>query len=236
MKNSIAVLNSIKGGLIVSCQALEDEPLHSSNIMMHMAKAALMGGAVGIRANSPNDCSEIKQNVDLPMIAIYKKVYGNCNVFITPTIEEVKKLLFINPEIIAVDATNRARPDGKILKEFFMEIKQVYRGLIMADVSNVEEGIEAEKIGFDIVSTTLCGYTNYTLDKPKPNIDLIKKLKEVLKIPIIAEGNVDSPENAVKCLDAGAYAVVVGAAITRPQLITKKFVDTINFTNKTTTN
>jgi N-acylglucosamine-6-phosphate 2-epimerase len=201
--------------------------LHSSNIMMHMAKAALMGGAVGIRANSPNDCSEIKQNVDLPMIAIYKKVYGNCNVFITPTIEEIKKLLFINPEIIAVDATNRARPDGKILKEFFMEIKQVYRGLIMADVSNVEEGIEAEKIGFDIVSTTLCGYTNYTLDKPKPNIDLIRRLKDVLKIPIIAEGNVDSPDNAVKCLDAGAWAVVVGAAITRPQLIAKKFVDTI---------
>ncbi|MGH4049831.1 MAG: N-acetylmannosamine-6-phosphate 2-epimerase [Clostridium sp.] len=227
MKNSIAVLNSIKGGLIVSCQALEDEPLHSSNIMMRMAQAAVMGGAIGIRANSPQDCSEIKQNVDLPMIAIYKKSYGNCNVFITPTIEEVKELVIIKPEIIAVDATNRNRPDGKTLREFFMEIKQVYTGLIMADISNLEEGIEAERIGFDIVSTTLCGYTDYTLDKPKPNFELIKSLKDVLKIPIIAEGNVDSPENAVKCLDAGAWAVVVGAAITRPQLITKKFVNSI---------
>lgn len=227
MKNSIAVLNSIRGGLIVSCQALEDEPLHSSNIMMRMAQAAVMGGAIGIRANSPEDCSEIKQNVDLPMIAIYKKVYGNCNVFITPTIEEVKELVIIKPEIIAVDATNRIRPDGKTLGEFFLEIKQVYNGFIMADISNLEEGIEAERIGFDIVSTTLCGYTDYTLDKPKPNIELIKSLNDVLKIPIIAEGNVDSPENAVKCLDAGAWAVVVGAAITRPQLITKKFVNSI---------
>lgn len=227
MKNSMKVINSIKGGLIVSCQALEDEPLHSSNIMMRMAQAALIGGAVGIRANSPDDCSEIKQNVDLPMIAIYKKIYGNCNVFITPTIEEVKKLLFINPEIIAVDATNRTRPNGKTLEEFFKEIKQIYNGLIMADISNLEEGIEAERLGFDIVSTTLCGYTDYTLDKPKPNIELIKNLKEVLKIPIIAEGNIDSPNNAIKCLDAGAWSVVVGAAITRPQLITKKFVDSI---------
>ena len=227
MKNSMTVLNSIKGGLIVSCQALEDEPLHSSQIMMRMAQAALMGGAIGIRANSPVDCSAIKQNVDLPMIAIYKKVYGNSNVYITPTIEEVKKLLFINPEIIAVDATNRARPNGKMLEEFFKEIKQIYNGLIMADISNLEEGIEAERIGFDLVSTTLCGYTDYTLDKPKPNIELIKRLKDALKIPIIAEGNVDSPDNAINCLDAGAWAVVVGAAITRPQLITKKFVDSI---------
>jgi N-acylglucosamine-6-phosphate 2-epimerase len=228
MKNSMAVINRIKGGLIVSCQALEDEPLYSSNIMMRMAQAAFMGGAIGIRANSPTDCSEIKQNVDLPMIAIYKKKYCNCDVFITPTIEEIKKLLFINPEIIAVDATNRPRPDGKRVEVFLKEIKQIYHGLIMADISNLEEGIDAEKMGFDLVSTTLCGYTDYTLDKPKPNIELIKSLKEVLKIPIIAEGNIDSPDSAINCLNAGSWSVVVGAAITRPQLITKKFVETIN--------
>lgn len=227
MRNSIEVLNSIKGGLIVSCQALEGEPLHSPDIMMRMAKAALMGGAIGIRANSPVDCDAIKQNVDLPIIAIYKKVYGTCNVFITPTIKEVKELLFVNPEIIAVDATNRMRPDGKMLEEFFKEIKQVYSGLIMADISNLEEGIEAEKIGFDIVSTTLSGYTDYTLDRTKPDVDLIRNLKDVLKIPIIAEGNVEYPAQAIDCLDAGAWSVVVGAAITRPQLITKRFVYSI---------
>jgi len=227
MTDSKAVLNSIKGGLIVSCQALEDEPLHSSEIMMRMAKAALMGGAIGIRANSPSDCAKIKQNVDLPIIAIYKKVYGTSNVYITPTIKEVKELLDVKPEIIAVDATKRTRPNGKTLEEFFREIKRIYKGLIMADISNVEEGIEAARIGFDIVSTTLSGYTEYTLNRAKPDMELIKSLKDILKIPIIAEGNVDLPSKAINCLEAGAWAVVVGGAITRPQLITKKFVDYI---------
>lgn len=228
MYNSEEVLKSIKGGLIVSCQALEDEPLHSSYIMMRMAKAALGGGAIGIRANSPEDCKEIKKSVNLPMISIYKKVYGKSNVYITPTINEVKALISINPEIIAVDATKRERPDGKSLEEFFKEIREFYDGLLLADISDLEEGIRAEKIGFDMVSTTLSGYTDYTLNREKPDIDLIKSLREYIKIPIIAEGNIDRPENAMKCLEAGAWAVVVGGAITRPQLITKKFVEYIN--------
>ena len=227
MYNSEKVLKAIKGGLIVSCQALEDEPLHSSYIMMRMAKAALEGGAIGIRANSPEDCKEIKNNVNLPMISIYKRVYGTSNVYITPTINEVKELLPIKPEIIAVDATRRERPDGKSLEEFFKEIREVYDGLLLADISDLEEGIKAEKIGFDMVSTTLSGYTDYTLDRSKPDIELIKSLRESIKIPIIAEGNIDSPENAMKCLEAGAWAIVVGGAITRPQLTTKKFVEYI---------
>lgn len=227
MHNSEDVLKAIRGGLIVSCQALENEPLHSSQIMMRMAKAALEGGAIGIRANSPEDCCEIKQHVDLPIIAIYKRVYGTSNVYITPTIEEVKKLLPAKPEIIAVDATKRERPDGKALKEFLVEIRKIYNGLVMADISTFEEAVEAERLGFDIVSTTLSGYTDYTLDRPKPDIELIKKLKDTLKVPIIAEGNVETPPLAAEALKAGAWAVVVGGAITRPQLITKKFVDAV---------
>ena len=227
MISSMETLNKIKGGIIVSCQALEDEPLHSVNIMTRMAKAALIGGAVGIRANSPEDCESIKENIDLPLIAIYKRVYGSSNVYITPTIEEVKKLLPIKPQIIAVDATKRERPDGKSLKEFFLEIREVYDGMIMADISSYDEAIEAENIGFDIVSTTLSGYTDYTLDRSRPDIELIKELKKVLKVPIIAEGNVDTPSLAATCLESGAWAVVVGGAITRPQLITKKFVDSV---------
>lgn len=225
VRNSTDILNSIKGGLIVSCQALEDEPLHSSYIMGRMAKAALVGGAIGIRANSPEDCEEIKRTVDLPIIAIYKKVYGNCSAFITPTIEEVKKLLPTNPEIIAVDATARPRPDGKSLVEFLKEIRKIYDGLIMADISDFREGIYAEKIGFDIVSTTLSGYTDYTLDRPRPDIELIKDLRREINIPIIGEGNIETPIQAAEYLKAGAWAIVVGGAITRPQLITKKFVD-----------
>ena len=227
MKNLIDALNKVKGGLIVSCQALDDEPLHSSIIMMRMARAAQIGGAVGIRANSPQDCMEIKKNIDLPLIAIYKKVYGTSNVYITPTIEEVKDLLPVNSEIIAVDATKRPRPDGRTLEEFVREIRKIYKGMILADISTYEEAIEAERLGFDMVSTTLSGYTDYTLDRTKPDIKLIEELSKVLKIPIIAEGNVETPGFAVECLKAGAWSVVVGGAITRPQLITKKFVDTV---------
>lgn len=227
MHNSEDVLKAIRGGLIVSCQALENEPLHSSQIMMRMAKAALEGGAIGIRANSPEDCCEIKQHVDLPIIAIYKRVYGTSNVYITPTIEEVKKLLPAKPEIIAVDATKRERPDGKTLEEFLEEIRKIYNGLVMADISTFEEAVEAERLGFDIVSTTLSGYTDYTLDRPRPDIELIKRLKDTLKVPIIAEGNVETPPLAAEALKAGAWAIVVGGAITRPQLITKKFVDAV---------
>ena len=213
--------------MIVSCQALEDEPLHSSAIMVRMARAAQIGGAVGIRANSPQDCMEIKKNIDLPLIAIYKKVYGTSNVYITPTIEEVKDLLPVNSEIIAVDATQRPRPDGKTLDEFLREIRTIYKGMVLADISTYEEAIEAERLGFDMVSTTLSGYTDYTQDRTKPDIKLIEELSKVLKIPIIAEGNVETPDFAVKCLKAGALSVVVGGAITRPQLITKKFVDAV---------
>ncbi|MFL0268634.1 N-acetylmannosamine-6-phosphate 2-epimerase [Candidatus Clostridium radicumherbarum] len=221
------VLNKIKGGLIVSCQALEDEPLHSSVIMTRMARAAQIGGAVGIRANSKEDCIEIKKNIDLPLIAINKKIYGTYDVFITPTIKEVKDLLPANSEIIAVDATKRLRPDGKSLEEFVREIRKIYNGMLLADISTYEEAIEAEKLGFEMVSTTLSGYTDYTLDRPKPDVKLIEELSKVLTIPIIAEGNVDTPNYAAECLKAGAWSVVVGGAITRPQLITKKFVDTV---------
>jgi N-acylglucosamine-6-phosphate 2-epimerase len=225
------VLDKIKGGIIVSCQALECEPLHSSYIMMRMAMAAQMGGAVGIRANTPQDCLEIKKNINLPLIAIYKKVYGNSNVFITPTIDEVKELIQVNPEIIAIDATKRKRPDGRTLEDLFHDIKKVYKGLLMADISTQEEALMAQRIGFDIVSTTLSGYTDYTLNRQKPDIQLIKCLSEVLEIPIIAEGNVERPELAAECIKAGAWCVVVGGAITRPQLITKKFVDYIKATS-----
>lgn len=228
MKNPAAVLEKIKGGLIVSCQALENEPLYSSHIMMRMARAAQMGGAVGIRANTPQDCKEIKENVDLPLIALYKVVYGTCNVYITPTIEEVKALQHVGAEIIAVDATRRERPDGKTLEEFIKEIRKVYDGMVMADISDYEEAMEAERLGFDVVSTTLSSYTEYTKDRSRPDVLLIQELSKKISIPIIAEGNVETPEQAAECIKAGAWCVVVGGAITRPQLITKRFVDGIS--------
>ena len=221
------ILESLKGKLIVSCQALEDEPLHSSFIMGRMAYAAYIGGASGIRANTVEDIKEIKNNVSLPIIGIIKKVYNNSDVYISPTMLEIESLVKEGVDIIAIDATKRERPDKKELKFFIKEIKEKYPNqLLMADISNLEEAIYAEKIGFDIVGTTLVGYTEYT----KGNIPLIelKKVIDIIKIPVIAEGNLDTPEKAKEAIKIGAYAVVVGSAITRPQLITKKFVDEIN--------
>jgi thiazole biosynthesis protein thiG len=217
-------LENIKGKLIVSCQALEDEPLHSSFIMGRMAYAAYVGGAGGIRANTVEDIKEIKKNVSLPIIGIIKKVYDNCNVYITPTIKEVEALVNEGVQIIAIDATKRERPDKKDLKDFINEVKKKYPNqLIMADISSVDEALYAEEIGFDMVGTTLVGYTEYT--KNFKALEELEKVIKTVKIPVIAEGNIDTPLKAKNALELGAFAVVVGGAITRPQQITKKFVD-----------
>ena len=159
----------LKGGLIVSCQALEDEPLHSAFIMGRMARAAKEGGACGIRANTVEDIKEIRKNVSLPIIGIVKCNYAKSPVYITPTLKEVDELMTIKPEIIALDATNRDRPDGKSLKEFFDEVKEKYpEQLFMADCSTVEEAVYADKMGFDFIGTTLVGYTDSSKVKYPP--------------------------------------------------------------------
>ena len=220
------MLNKVKGGLIVSCQALEDEPLFSSFIMGRMAKAAEMVGAVGIRAQGFDDIKEIKSVVDLPVIGIVKRNYDDSPVFITPTMEEVDELLNTNCEMIALDCTGRRRPNGENLKSLIEYIKG--NGvLVMADISNYEEGLISQELGVDCVSTTLSGYTEYT-DKIKgPDLNLIKQLAKVLKIPVIAEGRIDTPEDLKEVYKSGAYSAVVGSAITRPQVIAQKFIDVI---------
>ncbi|MFE0507798.1 N-acetylmannosamine-6-phosphate 2-epimerase [Peribacillus butanolivorans] len=223
------VLDKIHKGLIVSCQALENEPLHSSFIMGRMAIAAKKGGATCIRANSVADIMEIKKNVDLPVIGIIKQVYGQNDVYITPTIVEIDALMETKAEIIATDATARIRPNGKTLEQFYCDIRAKYPDvLLMADVSTIDEAVYADHLGFDIVAPTLYGYTNETMGQ-KIYQDDYAVLKEIIKAvknaKVIAEGNVITPEIARSILDMNVHAVVVGGAITRPQQITKRFVD-----------
>lgn len=229
--NMQQVLDKIHKGLIVSCQALENEPLHSSFIMGRMAIAAKEGGAKCIRANSVADIMEIKKNVDLPVIGIIKQVYGQNDVYITPTMAEIDALMETKAEIIATDATARVRPDGKTLKQFYGEIRAKYPDvLLMADVSTIEEAIFADDLGFDIVAPTLYGYTDETIGEKiyQDDYALLKEIvKAVKKAKVIAEGNVITPEIARSVLDMNVHAVVVGGAITRPQQITKRFVDAI---------
>ncbi|GIP46038.1 putative N-acetylmannosamine-6-phosphate 2-epimerase [Paenibacillus sp. J45TS6] len=225
----------IQGGLIVSCQALEHEPLHSSFIMGRLAIAAKQGGAIGIRANTAADVKEIKQQVDLPVIGIVKRNYGTNPVFITPTIQEVDELAAVGAEIIAVDATVRARPDGKTLEAFVKEIRSKYPDvLLMADISSTEEAINAEKLGFDLISTTLVGYTEETSHMKLYDEDfaVLKEIIASVHTPVVAEGNVMTPEMAARCLEVGVYCVVVGGAITRPQQITERFAAAISGISK----
>ena len=225
---SDSVLNRIKGGLIVSCQALNDEPLHSSYIMSRMAYAAMLGGAVGIRANTVEDIQEIKKLVHLPIIGIIKRIYEDSDVYITPTLEEVGALVNCGVEIIAMDATFHLRPKSQSIDEFFTEVRKKYPNqLFMADCATYEEGMHAVQLGFDIVATTLCGYTSETKDVKLPNYDLMRKLVRDSGKPVIAEGGIWSPEQLKMAFETGVFAAVVGTAITRPMDITKRFVEAI---------
>lgn len=223
-------IEKIKKNLVVSCQALEDEPLHSSFIMGRMALAAKVGGASGIRANTIEDIEEIRKNVDLPIIGIIKKDYDSSDIYITPTMEEIDKLVEAGVEIIATDATNRKRPDHDNLVAFYDEIRKKHPHIkLMADCSTYEEAVNADKMGFDFIGTTLVGYTPQSRDLKidKEDFKLLRDIIRDCKHPVIAEGNIDTPEKARRVLELGAYSVVVGGAITRPQNISKKFSEEI---------
>ena len=223
-------LNHLKGHLIVSCQALPHEPLHSSFVMGRMALAAAEGGAFGIRANTPEDIAEIRKNVDLPVIGIIKRDYEDSCVYITPTMKEIDELMEVKPEIIAIDATESIRPGGITLDDFYAAIRKKYpEQLLMADCSTVEEALHADRLGFDFIGTTLVGYTKQSKgDKIETNdFEIIRTILNKAKHPVIAEGNINTPEKARRVIELGCYSVVVGSIITRPQLITKSFTEEI---------
>lgn len=227
-------VSGLKGRLIVSCQALPHEPLHSSFIMGRMALAAKEGGAFGIRANTKEDIAEIKKNVDLPIIGIVKRDYEGSDVYITPTMKEIEELMEVGPEIIAMDATIAKRPGGVSLDDFFKEVKTKYPNqLFMADCSTVEEALHADELGFDFISPTMVGYTPQSkhLKIADNDFEIIRTLVEKAKHPVIAEGNINTPEKAKRVIELGVFSVVVGSIITRPQLITKAFTEALDTLN-----
>jgi len=217
-------LEDLKGKLIVSCQALDDEPLFYPGIMGHMALAAYQGGASAIRAQSVEQINEIRKYVDLPIIGIIKKNYEDCEVFITPTTQDVKDLLTTDCEVIAVDGTNRVRPHNEKLIDLLNLIHDNNR-YAMADCSTFEECKMCADMGFDIVSTTLTGYTSYSNKIEGPDFELLKKCVDELDVKVIAEGKINTPEDLKKVYEyCKVFSAVVGAAITRPKLITERFV------------
>ena len=210
----------IKGGLIVSCQALEHEPLYTKEggVMPLMAKAAAMSGAVGIRANTVRDITQI--NPGTPM-------------YITVTMKEVDELVACGVDILAVQGTGALRPDGSTSAQFIRAIKAKYpEQLVMADCDNFENAMLCAEAGADFVGTTMRGYTPETTGIDDIDFDFIRKLAAECPAKIIAEGHVHYPEQAVKALEAGAFALVVGGAITRPAEITARFTGAINAAKK----
>jgi N-acylglucosamine-6-phosphate 2-epimerase len=213
--------------LIVSCQALPHEALFGADIMAKMAISAARGGASAIRANTPVDVKAIKNAVDLPVIGLYKEVLPDWDVIITPTLKHALAIAEAGADIVAIDATNRPHPEGNVAN-MVAAIHEKTNCLVMADISTLEEGLAAEKAGFDMVSTTLSGYTPYSLQQEGPDLELVKALSErITSIPVIGEGRFYSPEQVKKALEFGATAVVVGGAITRPKEITERYVKAI---------
>ena len=231
-------IKALKGQLIVSCQALPQEPLHSSFIMGRMARAAKEGGAAGIRANTKEDIKEIQEVTGLPIIGIVKRDYPDSAVYITPTMKEIEELMEVKPEIVAIDATGALRPGNVTLADFFHQIKEKYPvQKLMADCSTIEEALFADELGFDFIGTTMVGYTPQSkgLKIEENDFEILRTILKKVKHPVIAEGNVNSPEKAKRVIELGSYAVVVGSSITRPQLITKGYAEAVNSVEKETT-
>lgn len=226
-----AILDSMKGGLVVSCQVQHDDPVYSMDFVVKMAIAAQWGGAVGIRANSPDQIREIRKNVTLPIIGLYKIWHEDTDVFITPTLEAAKRVWEAGADIIALDCTEQITHEGKPAYELLPIVKkEIPEAIIFADVSNYEEAKRAVEMGADIVGPTLYGYTEETKHIEQPDLREFARMCRDFgdRVCMMMEGHVYTPEDAMKCIYLGAHSVVVGSAITRPHLITKRFVDLLS--------
>ncbi len=224
------LLEKIRGQMIISCQAVPGEPLYveEKSVMYLMARAAKMAGTPAIRTSGIRDVIAIKEETDLPVIGLVKIQYPGYESYITPTMKEVDELAKAGSDVVALDCTLRQRGDGKTINEFIAEIKEKYPEMIlMADISNYEEGINAWKCGVDIVGTTMSGYTDYTPKLDQPDYELMRRLATDIDIPVIGEGKIHSPQQAVEALKTGVWAIVVGGAITRPLEIANRFMEAI---------
>lgn len=222
------IINRLKNKVVVSCQAMPSEPLYLEKCMAAMMKSVVKGGAGGLRVAGARDVENAKRLFNIPVIGLTKPDVIPQNwqeiVYITPTIKDVLELINAGADIVAFDGTMRPRPDGDTLEGLIKYVK-INKRISMADISTVEEGVNAANLGADILSTTLSGYTQFSQNRPEgPDFELLEQLVKETNKPVVLEGRIWEPEEVDKAFELGAHCVVIGSAITRPQLITKRFV------------
>lgn len=219
--------NRIPRGLIVSCQAAKGEPLYGCDVMHYFARCAVAGGAVAIRALA-DEIPSIKKEVSVPVIGLIKKDYADSEVYITPTKDEIDRLLETGCEVIAMDATARPRPFGETLKELVSYVRSLSENVqLMADIDNYENALTAEALGFDYISTTLRGFTKETKGIQIPDFDFIEKLIKDCKANVIVEGGIWERGQLEQISSFNPYGVVIGTSITRPRDITRRFSEVL---------
>ncbi len=219
------IFENWRGGLIVSCQAPANSPLAKPEIIAAFARAAERNGAVGVRIDSPANICAVKKIVEIPILGIYKIISDASEVYITPTFEAARKISEAGADFIALDATLRPRPGGEKLEDLVGRIRAELKKTLTADVATFEEGINAaENLGFDAIFTTLSGYTNETKHLAEPDFDLIEKLAARVSVPVVCEGRLSSAADVKRAFDGGAFAVVVGSAITGVEQLVQNFV------------
>ncbi len=223
------MLNKLRGGLIVSCQAEGDDPFNRPEYIALFARAAEMGGAVAIRAREPDNIRAIRAAVKLPIIGLTKGTFPDGSVLITPDFDDAAAIIGAGADIVAVDATRRTRPNGLRSSEFIAGIKKSWNVPVMADCSTLQEAVSAAQAGADLVGTTLSGYTPYTnaASEDEPNWDLLAEMVASVQVPVIVEGRVSTPAHAARAIEMGAFAVVVGTVITRPRVMVRKFAEAV---------
>ena len=221
------IVARLRGSLVVSCQAGPDEPLHGLGMMAGMARAAVQGGARGIRSESVSDIRAIREAVDVPVIGLIKRSVPGSSVYITPTFDDAAAAVAAGAHLVALDATTLVRPDGLTLEQTIRRLRDELHVPVMADVSTLEEGLAAAKAGAACIGTTLSGYTPQSPKLEGPDWDLLEALVAATPVPVILEGRVWEPAEVTRAFRLGAFAVVVGSAITRPQLVTARFAAAI---------
>jgi N-acylglucosamine-6-phosphate 2-epimerase len=216
-------LEAMRGGLVVSVQAAPDTPLASPETMSAIACAAELGGAAGIRAEGPADISAIREAVSVPVIGLLKRDLPGSPVRITPSLDDARAVAAAGADVVAVDATLRPRPGGMTTRDFVAALAGELEQPLLADVDPLEAAMTARAAGADAVATTLSGYTGDEPAPDRPDLELVGRLAAALDCPVLAEGRYSTPDDVSAALDAGAFAVVVGTAITDPLALTRRF-------------